>query len=92
MSHHRRPLLICYDIADPKRLRRAFHEIRDVALPIQKSVFVAEMTQAELDLLLRRLADLTEPKEDRVQIFMLCDLSQTRGLGHVVSINQTCVV
>ena len=92
MSHHRRPLLICYDIADPKRLRRAFHEIRDVALSVQKSVFVAELTQAELELLLRRLADLIEPKEDRVQIFMLHDFSQPMGLGHVVSMGQTCVV
>ena len=92
MSHHRRPLLICYDIADPKRLRRAFHEIRDVALPVQKSVFMAEMTQAELELLLGRLAELIEPKEDRVQIFMLHDLSKAMGLGCVVSINQTCVV
>jgi len=44
-------------------------------------VFVAELTQAELELLLKRLAELTEPKEDRVQIFMLHDFSNPWGWG-----------
>ncbi len=57
MSRHRRPVLICYDIADPRRLRRAFRELRDAALPVQKSVFVAALTEAELERLLERLAE-----------------------------------
>ena len=81
MSAHRRPLLICYDIADPRRLRRVFRELRDLALPVQKSVFFAELTAADLNGLLDRLAQGIEPAEDRVQVFYLQDPAASRGLG-----------
>lgn len=92
MSEHRRPVLICYDIAHPKRLRRAFRDIKDVALPVQKSVFVAELTQAELDRLMQHLAEYIDPDEDSLQTFTLRDLSQPQGLGKIVQIGNTWVV
>ncbi len=92
MSHHRRPWLICYDIADPKRLRRTFNELRDVALPVQKSVFVAELTQAELEKLMLRLAEHIDPQEDRLQVFILQELAALRSLGQAVPMGKAWVV
>jgi CRISPR-associated protein Cas2 len=91
MSRHRRPTLICYDIADPKRLRRVFREMRDVALPVQKSVFVAEMSSAELGQLLARLADYIDPQEDRLQAFLLRDFSKPVTLGRAVALTDIWV-
>lgn len=81
MSAHRRPLLICYDIAEPRRLRQVFRELRDMAWPLQKSVFLAELTAADLDELLERLGRRIEPTEDRLQVFYLQDPAQSRQLG-----------
>jgi CRISPR-associated protein Cas2 len=81
MSAQRRPLLICYDVAEPRRLRRVFRELRDQALPVQKSVFFAELTAADLTELLERLAAAIEPAEDRLQVFYLQDPATARGLG-----------
>lgn len=81
MSHRRRPWLICYDVADPRRLRRTFKTLRDVALPVQKSVFVAQLTQDELERLLVQLAEHIDPLEDRLQVFILQDPAAPRSLG-----------
>lgn len=92
MNHHRRPWLICYDVADPKRLRRTFKELQDAALPLQKSVFLAELTQAELERLLLRLADCINPQEDRLQVFVLHEPAAQRSLGQQVPAGKTWVV
>lgn len=91
MSQYRRPVLICYDIADPRRLRRAFRELRDVALPVQKSVFVAALTEAELERLLERLADHIDAAADRLQVFSLRQLTQAHGLGRTTGQQDTWV-
>jgi CRISPR-associated protein Cas2 len=92
MSRRSRPVLICYDIADPKRLRRAFRDLRSVALPVQKSVFVAELTEAELDRLWRRLAEYLDPAEDQLQAYALRDAARPRSLGRTVALSDTWVV
>lgn len=92
MSRERRPVLICYDIADPKRLRRAFRDLRDVALPVQKSVFVADLTQAELDRVWRQLGEYLDPAEDKLQAFALRDAAKPRSLGRAVALADTWVV
>lgn len=92
MSHRRRPWLICYDVADPRRLRRTFKELQDVALPVQKSVFVAELTLAELEQLMRRLAEHINPQEDRLQVFILQNLIAPHSLGQAAATGKTLVV
>jgi CRISPR-associated protein Cas2 len=81
MSNHRRTVLICYDIADPRRLRRVFRELQDVAWPLQKSVFLAELSASDLDALLVRLEQRIEPGEDRLQVFFLREPERSPRLG-----------
>lgn len=53
---------------------------------------LAEMTQAELERLLLRLADCINPQEDRLQVFVLHELAVQRSLGRVVAVGKTWVV
>lgn len=52
MTHY----IICYDIADCKRLRRVHSVVSDVAMPVQLSVFEAEMAETELTKLIQSLS------------------------------------
>ena len=78
---HKQPVLICYDVADPKRLRRVFREMKDMALPVQKSVFVAKLTGEEVEKLLARLTPCLDMGEDRLQVFSLRAISPRQSLG-----------
>lgn len=77
----KRPVLICYDVADPKRLRRVFREVRDVAMPVQKSVFVASLSFEEVEALLGHLAECLDVEEDRLQVFALREINPSHSLG-----------
>ena len=78
---HKQPVLICYDVADPKRLRRVFREVRDMALPVQKSVFVAKLTGEEVETLLGHLEECLDLEEDRLQVFALREITPRQSLG-----------
>lgn len=92
MSRHRHPVLICYDVADPKRLRRVFREVRDVALPVQKSVFVAQLSEREIAMLMERLAECLDAGEDRLQVFALRELEPPQSLGKAMATGHAWVV
>jgi CRISPR-associated protein Cas2 len=92
MSNHRRTVLICYDIADPRRLRRVFRELQDVAQAVQKSVFIAELTTDDLNLLWVRLAETIQPDEDRLQLFYLQDPAMSLALGETPTTRSAWVV
>ena len=42
------PLLLCYDIKDPKRLQRVHKCAKKVGMPLQYSVFYLEMNNADV--------------------------------------------
>lgn len=88
----RQPVLICYDVANPRRLRRVFQEVKDVALPVQKSVFVAQLSATEIERLMVRLAECLDIGEDRLQVFALRDFSAPQSLGQAAAIGKTWVV
>ena len=75
-ASRRTPWLICYDIADPDRLRRVCKEVCRYATPIQHSVFCAHATRRELasrlDDLLTRILD---PRCDDVRAYPLLTTS-----------------
>lgn len=61
--------LICYDIADPRRLQRVHRILSKVALSIQYSVFLAPFTSRELDRLWATLATEIHPKQDDLRAY-----------------------
>jgi len=63
--------LVCYDIADPRRLSRVFKLLKGKGRHLQYSVFCCSLTWQELQALKAELAERIESKEDDVRIYPL---------------------
>ncbi len=63
--------LVAYDIANPRRLGKVFRYLRKVGFHLQYSVFLANLTPAELKLLLTDLEAMIDPHEDDLRIYPL---------------------
>jgi CRISPR-associated protein Cas2 len=66
-----RPCLITYDITNPKRLARLHRGLKKFAMPIQYSVFHAELTASGLTEVVTLIECTIDPKTDDVRIYML---------------------
>jgi len=64
--------LVCYDICDPKRLRKVARTCEDFGLRRQYSVFVCRLTATNLVRLKSRLYDVINLQEDQVLFVPLC--------------------
>lgn len=63
--------LLCYDVADDKRLRKTYKTMCGVGEPLQFSVFRCELSPVELQRLKATLWDLLNWAEDRVMLVNL---------------------
>jgi CRISPR-associated endonuclease Cas2 len=73
--------LICYDIGDRKRLQRVYQTLRDHGVPVQRSVFEAELGSAQLDALLKHLESVIQSAEDRISFYSLTLRHEKTCLG-----------
>jgi CRISPR-associated protein Cas2 len=64
--------LVCYDISDPKRLRRVATCCEDYGLRKQLSVFLCRLSATEFARLRARLYDLVNLEQDQVLFIPLC--------------------
>jgi CRISPR-associated protein Cas2 len=90
--------LVCYDIANDKRLRRVFRTMRGWGDHIQFSVFECQLTAANLVTLRADLASIIHHDQDQV-LFVLLGPAEGRGervitaLGKPYSrVNAPCIV
>lgn len=70
--------LVCYDVADDKRLRKTYKKMRGFGDPVQYSVFRCELSPTEKQLMKAALWDLLNWDHDRV---MLVDLGPAGARG-----------
>lgn len=63
--------LICYDIANPRRLGRVHRYLKRHACAVQYSVFLFTGTREQLERCLAQLEKLMEPKEDDIRAYPL---------------------
>lgn len=70
--------LICYDIADPKRLARTFKRMRGYGDPLQLSVFQCDLSAQELVLVKSTLLGIINEREDKV---IIVDTGPASGRG-----------
>ena len=75
--------LVCYDVRDPERLRRAAHHMEGYGERIQYSIFRCWMTRLEMERLRWELTDLLDPA-DAVMLIPLCGncVAGIRGIHH----------
>lgn len=72
MAIHKPTLfLVCYDIADPKRLARIHRYLKSQGLPVQYSVFTVEANQKQLNALLLGLKSRIHARDDDVRCYAL---------------------
>ncbi len=67
----RRNYLIAYDIANPKRLTRLHRQLKKYAVPIQYSVFLAHLTEAQLAAIDKIIRTTIDETKDDVRIYPL---------------------
>lgn len=71
-------LVVCYDISDPKRLRRVFKIMRGFGDALQYSVFTCDLSRSEQVLLETELVEAINEKRDRI---LIIDLGPSDGRG-----------
>lgn len=73
--------VVCYDIADPKRLNRVHRYLRRLALPLQYSVFTTSLTPKKQQRLMQGLARIIDDREDDVRLYPLPSRLEHLSLG-----------
>lgn len=76
MTRHR--YMVCYDIREPARLRRTHSVMMGYGDPLQYSVFLCDLSAAELVLLESALTRVIKLSEDSV---LLIDLGPAAGIA-----------
>lgn len=66
-------VVVAYDIADHKRLRRVAKFMEDYGFRVQRSVFECDLSPAQISALEAGIKALIKRKADRVQIYQLCE-------------------
>ena len=74
----RKRYIVCYDISDPKRLRRVHRTMKGYGDPLQYSVFRCDLSARQRILLLEALTQIIHHRDDQV---MLIDLGPADGRG-----------
>ena len=65
--------MICYDIADAKRLGKASKVLENYGVRIQKSFFQCEITKGMAKKLTEDLLHVINKSEDKLSVYPLCD-------------------
>ena len=71
--------LICYDVAEPKRLRKVYKTLQGAGESLQYSVFRCELSREERQKLIELLWEILNLSEDRLLVANL-GLSDSRGV------------
>ena len=70
----RRRYLLCYDIRDTRRLRETHQTVKGFGEPLQYSVFVCDLSDAERIKMIDRLRAVIDERTDSI---MIVDLGET---------------
>ena len=70
--------LICYDVSDPKRLRKVYKTLQGAGESLQYSVFRCELSAVERQQLIEKLWEILHLAEDRL---LVANLGQSDSRG-----------
>ncbi|MEZ5537196.1 MAG: CRISPR-associated endonuclease Cas2 [Thiolinea sp.] len=81
MARRKLPHIVCYDIRCPKRLGRVHRYLKKRAIPLQYSVFLAQLDEKKRDKVLRDLRVIINLQQDDVRIYPLPEKPEWCTLG-----------
>lgn len=81
----RNTYIVCYDVADPKRLRRVFKVCKDFGQHIQFSVFECDLTPSEKLQFEDKLTAEIRRDEDQI-LFIRLGPAEQRGQREITAI------
>lgn len=73
--------LICYDIANPKRLAKVHRKVVKQAAFVQFSVYYFSGSKADLDNFLIDIEQIIHVKEDDVRVYLVESLKKATQVG-----------
>jgi CRISPR-associated protein Cas2 len=73
--------VVCYDITEPKRWRRAFKLLHGYGRPLQYSIFRCRLTARQMEKLRWELEKILT-SEDRLLFLTLCESCERRTATH----------
>jgi len=83
MASRRADYLICYDIADPKRLAKVARYLERRLFRIQYSIFIAkDFGKEDIYLIADTLQQLIDPKEDDIRIYTIQESGIAMGAAY----------
>ncbi|MFZ4625634.1 MAG: CRISPR-associated endonuclease Cas2 [Rhodoferax sp.] len=74
--------MVCYDMADPRRLARIFRLLKSNGIPLQYSVFLVHASSLEMDQLENKIKAIINPAEDDVRAYRIPLANRKVVLGH----------
>jgi CRISPR-associated protein Cas2 len=77
-SSARHRYIVCYDVREPKRLRKTHDTMLGYGDPIQYSVFLCDLSRGELVLMEGALSSVANLSEDAVHVI---ELGPAQGLA-----------
>jgi CRISPR-associated protein Cas2 len=81
----RHTYIVCYDIADPKRLRRVFKVCKNFGLHLQFSVFECDLSPSEKLVFEEKLLAEIKREEDQV-LFIRLGPAEQRGQREITAV------
>ncbi len=88
--------LVCYDIANPKRLQKIGSYCEKFGIRLQKSAFQVDAEKELLDKLIQGLKELMNRKADSLVIYPICEdcrrLSISDGPNKILDKNNVVIL
>lgn len=88
--------LLCYDVSDPRRLRRVARLLESYGMRVQKSFFQCRVPQQVLERLLERLLRVVDRRKDSVALYHLCEdctrRAVTDGTGSLIRLESFSIL
>lgn len=73
--------MVCYDISDPKQLRKTAKILEDFGIRVQKSFFQCEIEKAKMDEIYGKILKVINKKKDSFFIYPLCEDCSRRAIA-----------
>ena len=88
--------MVCYDIAQPKRLRNIAKIIENYGLRIQKSFFQCSMEEKRMKEMLQKIYKVIERRRDSFFVYPLCEdclrKAVTDGKGDLIRVESFTIL